>query len=268
MNIIKILLLSLLCFTACVGQNKSNNNSTDKLVQAVIKQNKRFLRKNLTPENINEIYDFSVNYKVNVHLNDGRERSEFMAENERGTLLHLASWYNLPISAKILIDNGADINAKDEEGRMPLEVAVNNYDVLTYPVQKVLIENKADMDFYVRKNLLNEPLLFCYIHWSQFEMAELAIKNGADVNMATRGYGDSILEFAERAGTPELVSVFKANGARYSERYLKEREREQEKERLHQEYIRKQEEAATEADKKNQERLESVLDNVIIKIDD
>ena len=261
-KILKISLLSLLYCTSCTGQDDSN---MDKLIKAVIEQDKRFLKKNLTSENINIIYDFSVIHTMNVHLGDGTERSDFYHEDEKGTLLHLTAWYNLPISAKILLEKGADINAKDEEGRTPLEVAANHYNI-TYPVQRVLIENKANMNFYVHKHFLNEPLLFCYIHWRQFEMAELAIENGADVNMKTKGYGDSMLEFAERRGTPELVSKFKAKGAKYSEKHLREREQEREQERLYQEYISQKKVEEAEADRKNQENFESVLDRVIIRV--
>ena len=127
-----------------------------KLTQAVIEQDIEFLKENLTPENVNTIYDFSVVHTMNVHLSNGTERSDFYNEDEKGTLLHLTAWYNLPVSAKFLIEKGADIN----EGRTPLEVAANSYDVITYPVQRVLIEN------------------------------------GADVNMKAKD-GESILEFAE-----------------------------------------------------------------------
>jgi len=128
-------------------------------------------------------------------------------------LLHLTAWDNLPISAKILIENGAGIDAKDAEGRTPLEVAANRYGVATEAVQKVLIENKANMNFYVTKYLRNHPLLFVYIWDENFEMAKLAIENGADVNMALKD-GGSILEFAERRGTPEIVSMLQAKGAK------------------------------------------------------
>jgi len=100
-----------------------NDKNMDALIQAVIEQDAAFLEKNLTSENIHRIYTFSVAHTMNVHLSDGTERSDFYNKNEKGTLLHLTAWYNLPISAKILIEKGADINAKDAEGRTPLEVA-------------------------------------------------------------------------------------------------------------------------------------------------
>ena len=206
MNTIKISLFLFLCCTTISAQK---NKNMYKLTQAVIEQDIEFLKENLTPENVNTIYDFSVVHTMNVHLSNGTERSDFYNEDEKGTLLHLTAWYNLPVSAKFLIEKGADIN----EGRTPLEVAANSYDVITYPVQRVLIENKANMDFYVKKHFLNEPLLFCYIHWRQFELAELAIENGADVNMKTKD-GGSILEFAQRRGTPKIVSMLKTKGAK------------------------------------------------------
>lgn len=253
-------LILLLCCTACTG--KSNNNM-NKLTQAVIKQDVAFLKKNLTSENINIIYDFSIINNRNVHILDGTEHSEFEHDDEKGTLLHLTAWYNLPNSAKILIEKGADINAKDVEGRTPLEVAANRYDVVTYPVQRILIENKADMNFYVTKNFLDHPLLFCYIHWRQFELAELAIENGADVNMTTNAR-TTILEFAEERGSPEIVSILKAKGAKYSDKYLREREEEREQERLYREYMSIKKAEEVEADRKNRENLENVLDKIVI----
>ena len=236
----------------------------NKLIQAVIEQDIAFLKKNLTSKNINIIYDFSVINTINVHLNDGTERSEFEYDDEKGTLLHLAAWYNLPNSAKILIKKGADVNAKDIEGRTPLEVAANRYDVVTYPVQRVLIENNADMNFYVTKFLRNVPLLYNYLWDEQFEMAKLAIENGADVNMKIKDGDDSILGLAERRGTPEIVEMLKAKGAKYSNEYLiREREEEREPERLYQILIKKAEEAV--AERKNRENLEKVLEEIIIK---
>ena len=215
MNTIKTLILSLLSLLCCTLCTVQNNHNMNEFIQAVIEQDIAFLEKYITSRNRNKICDFSVINTINVHLLDGTERSDFENVNKKGTLLHLTAWYNLPVSAKILIEKGARVNAQDAEGHTPLEVAVNRYDVNTYPVQRVLVENKANMNFYVPKNFLNEPLLFCYIHWRQFELAELAIENGADVNMKTKDYnGESILKFAERRGTPAIVSKLKAKGAK------------------------------------------------------
>lgn len=197
----------------------TNSEIKSAIPQAVQVQDEDFLRNYLTSENVNELYDFPVTHRMNVHLLDGTERSEFLVDIEKGTLLHLTAWNNLPISAKILIENGADVDVKDAEERTPLEVAANRYDVSTLSVQKILIENKANVNFYVRKNLRNHPLLYVYIWDEEYELAKLTIEHGADVNMRTKD-GRSILEFAERRGTPEIVSMLKRRGATRNEQNL------------------------------------------------
>ena len=77
-------------------------------------------------------------------------------------------------------------------------------------MQKVLIENGADMNFYTNRGV---PLLYQYIWNEEHDLAELAIENGADVNMKTKD-GESILRFAGRRGTPKIVSMLKAKGAK------------------------------------------------------
>jgi ankyrin repeat protein len=225
----------------------------NELIQAVIKQDVAFLKKNLTSKTVNANCDFPVIQLMNVHLLDGTERTDSMYVDEQGTLLHITAWYNLPRSAEVLVEKGADINAKDAQGRTPLEVAVNNRSsMLTDPVQRVLIEHGADMNFYVTAYFLNEPLLFAYIHWGKFELATLAIEHGADVNMKTNGR-TTIIEFAEERGTPALVEKLKAKGAKGNDNYLKERERELEEERLNEECLQFRRAQDAEQDKKNQE---------------
>ena len=55
-------------------------------------------------------------------------------------------------------------------------------------------------------------IFYQYIWNEDYDLAELAIENGADVNMKTKD-GGSILEFAQRRGTPKIISMLKTKGA-------------------------------------------------------
>ena len=66
------------------------------------------------------------------------------------------------------------------------------------------------MNFYTNRDV---PLLYQYIWYENYELAQLAIEHGADVNMKTKD-GDTILEFAQRRGTPEIVKMLRERGAK------------------------------------------------------
>jgi len=77
------------------------------LVEAVMAQDEGFLRQNLTPENVNKLYDVPVTRMMNVYLLDGTEEAVYLPDTEKNTLLHLAVREDLPLSTKILIERGA-----------------------------------------------------------------------------------------------------------------------------------------------------------------
>jgi len=206
-----LILFIALTLSSYNGQSKSSIMKTKMqdslMIAAILEQDEDFLNQNLSRENVNKRY--------NVPVGTMRSWGDFGEMNHpiggEGTLLHLAAYYGLPNSAKILIEKGAEVNAKNSEGLTPLQTAVSIYLSGTEDVQKVLIENKADMNFYVNMQP-QVPLLFQYIWWNAYDLAKLAIENGADVNMRTSD-GGSILEFAERRGTPEIVRMLRAKGA-------------------------------------------------------
>jgi hypothetical protein len=206
------------CFGQITNKQISNNsNSMSKktsefraaMIQAVLTQDEDFLKKNLTPENVNNIYEFPVTRQMRVYLSDGTEETDFFDDVDEITLLFFAAQKNLPVSVKILIEKGADVNAKDLEGRTPLIAIVKEPD--TEVVQRILIENKASVDFYISWH--EDPVLHYYIENEKFELAELAIEHGADVNIKNR-YSMSVLEIAEKHGTPKIVSMLKERGAK------------------------------------------------------
>ena len=214
-----IIILSVLVAVSYSGQNNiqtstinkmnSHNDAIvmqdDPIINAIMGQDEEFLKQNLSLEIVNKQYNVPVG-TIHKTYRSGESDSPILG---KGSLLHLATFYNLPKSAKILIEKGADVNAIDSEGRTPLQAAVIASLYNTIDIQKVLIENKADMNFYTNRQV---PLLYQYIWNENYDLAELAIENGADVNMKTED-GGSILEFAERRGTPKIVSMLKTKGA-------------------------------------------------------
>jgi|GEM_PF-6738125 FOG: Ankyrin repeat len=212
MKTIKISLLLLLYCTTMVVQNNNNmDNIQSMLEQAVLNQNEEFLKQNLTPENVNELHDVPIGI-MHITYRDGESDKPIFG---KGSLLHLATFHNLPKSAKILIENGADVNAKNSEGQTPLQGANNVFWNNAREVQKALIENGADMNFYTNRDV---PLLYQYIWNEQYDLAELAIENGADVNMKAKD-GESILEFAKRRGTPKIVSMLQNTNKKLNEKW-------------------------------------------------
>ena len=103
--------------------------------------------------------------------------AEVNAKDKYGwTLLHRAARENAAAVAKILIDNGAEVNAKD--GGTPLHWAAENN---AAAVAKILIDNGAEVNANAFAKDGDTPL-----DWAAREnaaaVAKLLIDNGAEVN--------------------------------------------------------------------------------------
>ena len=193
-----IFILLLCCMVVYAGQNLNDNNNMEqvtdeqlkaKIVFAIWNGDEDFLRKNLTSENVNELYDIPGGYIISVSTDDPDYDYGF----EEMNLLHFAIIQNSVASVKILIEKGADIEAIGWQGQTPLQymASYSNRD----DIAKILIENKANVNLRYKWN--GYPLLFNYIKFSRFELARFAIKHGADVNMKDEN-GNTILTLAEQ----------------------------------------------------------------------
>ena len=106
-------------------------------------------------------------------------------------------------TAKILIENGANINAVDIEGWSALSYAVNNGDI---EIAKLLLENKAK----IKDELLiaiKSPIVE-----SRINMMKLLIDNKANINYTDEN-GFNPLNIAIESGNMELTKFLITNGA-------------------------------------------------------
>lgn len=106
-------------------------------------------------------------------------------------------------TAKILIENGANINAVDIEGLSALSYAVNNGDI---EIAKLLLENKAK----IKDELLiaiKSPIVE-----SRINIMKLLIDNKANINYTDED-GFNPLNIAIESGDMELTKFLITNGA-------------------------------------------------------
>lgn len=106
-------------------------------------------------------------------------------------------------TAKILIENGADVNSVDFEGWSALSYAVNNGDI---EIAKLLLENKVK----IKDELLiaiKSPIVE-----SRINIMKLLIENGANINYTDEN-GFNPLNIAIESGDMELTKFLITNGA-------------------------------------------------------
>ena len=148
-------------------------------------------------------------------------------------------------ASKLLIENGADINATNDSGVAPATILAastpkvvkllknNGADLDTkfldyYPpiaiaagagnleIVKALVENGADVNYY--PNDINYTAIFHAIDQHNYEVAEYLFKNGVDLNIKMKpdnDYGRSIkesynvLEYAEAIQDKKMIDLVK-----------------------------------------------------------
>ncbi len=106
--------------------------------------------------------------------------------------------------AKLLIENGADINVKNNYNITPLHLAIrnNNNELI-----KLLIEKGADINI---KILDYSPFYYACLN-NNFEMTKLFIENSADINVKRDGF--FLLHFACSYNNFEMTKLLIENGA-------------------------------------------------------
>ena len=128
-------------------------------------------------------------------------------DGQSRTLLHTAQHVDI---SRVLVSQGADVNAVDEEFSSPLHCSCENTDVA-----KVLLVHGANVnavDKYGRTALYRLCLFSRYHHEASLDAALLLIKHGACVNVMDTS-GDTMLQHVQSGGFTELAHLLLCHGA-------------------------------------------------------
>ena len=130
-----------------------------------------------------------------------KQGADINAQDKHGwTPLHHAAWNNAADTAEVLLNQGADIHATNKQGWTPLHWgALNN----AADTAEVLLKNGADVN---AKNKDGDTPLHHAARNSNYITAEVLLKNGADVNAKNKD-GDTPLHWAEKENMKHLLRL-------------------------------------------------------------
>jgi len=136
------------------------------------------------------------------------EVADINAKDASGqTALHYAARTRRKDIAELLIANGADVNAKNDEGQTPIDVALQRR---RWNIVKDLIDAGADV---TQVNADGQTLLHIAARRNQKDLVEILLDKGDDVN-AGDNEGQTPLHMAAEGGHKEIIELLLARGAR------------------------------------------------------
>ena len=139
--------------------------------------------------------------------------ADINATNDSGVAPATILAASTPKVVKLLKDNGADLDTKFLDYYPPIAIAAGAGNL---EIVKALIENGADVNYY--PNDINYTAIFHAIDQHNYEVAEYLFKNGVDLNIKMKpdnDYGRSIkesynvLEYAEAIKDKKMIDLVK-----------------------------------------------------------
>ncbi|OEJ14541.1 hypothetical protein BFL38_06795 [Brachyspira hampsonii] len=133
------------------------------------------------------------------------------ATNNSGTAPATILAGSVPEVVKLLKDNGADLDTKFADDDTPIVIAAS---VGNLEIVKALVENGADVNYY--PNDMNYTAIYHAIDQGCYEVAEYLFKNGVDLNIELKPsdvYGGAIkesynlLEYAEAMQDKKMIDI-------------------------------------------------------------
>lgn len=145
---------------------------------------------------------------------DHRSIVEYLVSVGAAVNLHLAAYLGDTAKAQSLIDSGADVNARDGNGWMPLHYAASHGQ---REVARLLIAAGADpnaeaQDKHYPEDVVGGTALHLAVRGTDQKMIELLLKGGADVNARDK-QGETPLAWAVDHNRLEAVKLLIAKGA-------------------------------------------------------
>ena len=117
-----------------------------------------------------------------------------------GSALHAAISADDTEMVRILVEGGADVDARDPFGETVLHAAIDGN---SPEIVEILVAAGANVD---AKDSLGEPVLHRAIMKGDSDLVRILVDAGADVNI-TNAFGDSALSQAVHEGATEILRI-------------------------------------------------------------
>lgn len=112
----------------------------------------------------------------------------------------------------MIISKGADVNAKDNDGRTPLMLALKN---ANWATAKILLSEKININ--EKDDEGKTALMYASSHFllsdERIAVINAIIAKGANVN-ETDNNGNTALTYAKGKSIPEIIKILSDNGAK------------------------------------------------------